>query len=574
MNLASTAILAEAPDPGGYTSIFKIVYILIWFFLFIAFSQWVNADTRVVRAMSRNLWNSAVLGTGTIATAIWLFGPWQSYGLFFAGWGIWLILTGGVCTVYVVLRNRFVAVNARVFTKQHIAAQFRKLFNKKEKTELAVERVNVTCANGKKMPVPDNPEQIAAYEAVQTVLFDALWRRATDVILAVSASKHRLIYKIDGVSSERADLLTQEVVDGAFLLLKQVAGLNPEERRKPQSGRIKAVHPTMDRTKVEMEVKSSGTREGERIDIRLITQESRVRLPDLGLNEQQLEQFEKLIQQPGGLVIVSGPKASGVTTTLYAALRAHDAFLQNLHTIERSPLMELENITQNKFDPTKPDVSYARHFQTILRREPDVVMVGECMDRETAHLAAKAAIDGKKIYVGIPAKDSVDALKKFVSLCADSDVASAALAGISSQRLIRKLCPACREAYKPDAALLKKANIPAKNVDVFYRARTEPVLDKKGRPVLCTNCQGSGHYGRVAVFELMIMNDAIRELIRNGQPANVIQKECRKSGMQFLQEVGVQLVIKGVTSMNEIIRGMRDEESAAPVGAVEDSSED
>lgn len=565
-------LLGQVPEPGSYINLFKLTFVLIWFFLYLSFCQWVNDDTRKIRAMSRSLWNIVILGTGTAATAIWLLGPWENWGLFFAGWGVWLVLTGGACAVYVVLRNRFVPAPDRVFTPAHIAKTVRMMITKKEKGIETVERVSITKADGKKLTPPQDAAQVAAYEALQDLLFDALWRRATDVTLAVGAESFRLIYRIDGMPTARDDFFSREKADAVFPLLKQIAGLNMEERRKPQSGRIKALHPTLDRTKVELEVRTSGTRQGERLDLRIMTQESRLRLPDLGLLEPQLEQFEKVIQLPSGLVIVSGPRGSGVTTTLYAALRAHDAFLQNLCTLERQPLMELENITQHQYDPSKPDVSFARQLQSILRREPDVVMVGECSDRETAHLAARAAIDGKKIYIGMEARDSVDALKKFVNLCADSDVASAALVCISSQRLVRKLCPACREPYKPDLGLLRKANIPADGVEFFYRARTEPLLDKKGRPILCPNCQGSAHFGRTGIFELMTVEANIRELIRNGQPANVILKECRKSGMRFLQETGLQYVIKGVTSMNEIIRSLRDEEQAAAT-ASSDSSE-
>lgn len=570
---ASILWLAQVPETGGYINLFKLVWILAWFLLFLTFGQWVSEDTRIIRAMSRNLWNGVILATGAAATAIWLLGPWENWGLFFAGWGVWLILTGGACAVYVVMRNRFVSAPNRVFTPEHIMRTLQGLVGKKSKGLDIVERVVITKADGKKIPPPTDPAEVKTYETAQSLLFDALWRRATDVIFAVNADNVRLIYKIDGFPTERTDILTAENVTGVVPYFKGIAGLNPEERRKPQSGRIKALHPTMERTKVELEIRSSGTREGERIDIRIITQESRMRLPDIGLAEQQLEQFEKIIQAPSGLVIISGPKGSGVTSTLYAAMRAHDAFMQNLHTMERQPLMELENITQNLFDPGKTDVTFARQLQTILRREPDVVMVSDCSDRETAHLAAKAAIDGKKIYVGMQATNSVDALKKFVNLVADSDVASAALSAISSQRLVRKLCVACRQAYKPNLAALRKMNIPADEKDVFYEARTEPMLDKKGRPVICTNCQGTGFYGRAGIFELLTLDENIREMIRNGQPAASIQKECRKAGMRFLDETGLLAVKKGTTSLKEVSRSLKTEEQTAAATAESDSSE-
>lgn len=559
MDPGSILPLAALPEPGGYISLFKLGFVLVWFFLWLAFGQWVDKDTQYVKAMARQFWDGIILASGVVAMALWLLPPWTG-GLFYAGWALWLAVTVSAGAVYVLLRNRLVESSARVFTPRHIVSCIQSIGGKKEKKDLAIERIKITGADGKKLAVPEDPADIRAYETVQNMLFDALWRRATDVALAAKGDVVKLIYQIDGVNVERQDLVAAAQVEPATALLKRLAGLDAEERRKPQFGSIHASHPTAGGTHVAIEVKTSGTTAGERLDLRITTQESRLRLPDIGMTDEQIAQFEKVIKEPSGLVIVSGPQRSGVTTTLYAALRAHDAFMQNLHSIERTPLMELENITQNRYDPTKADVTYARQLQTILRREPDVVMVSDCPDRETAHLAAKAAIDGKKIYLGIQAKHSIDALKKFVSLCADSDVASAALTAIVCQRLIRKLCVACREPYKPDPGLLRKANIPAKEIEYFYRARTEPLLDKKGQPILCENCQGSGHFGRIGVFEVLVVEGPIREMIRNGQPASVIQQQCRKAGMQFLQETGLRLVIKGTTSMNEVIRGLRDEE--------------
>jgi type II secretory ATPase GspE/PulE/Tfp pilus assembly ATPase PilB-like protein len=564
MNLASVMPLAAVPDTGGFASIFKIVFILVWFFLWLLFCQWVNGDTQYVRAMNRDLWNPVILFSGAIAIAVWLFLPWPG-ALFFVGWGLWLFIAASACAVYVILRNRHVDHAARVFTPAHIAKTIKNLGGKQEKVELAVERVPLKGADGKDLKPPTDPADIAPYETTQNLLFDALWRRATDVVLAGLAEQVKLFYKIDGVNTERLDLIARDNVEDVITLLKTAAGLDTDERRKPQFGTVTAKHPTSGGTRVEIEVKTSGTTHGERLELRIVTQEARLRLPDIGLTDKQRELFERIVKAPKGLVLVSGPKASGVTTTLYAALREHDAFMQNLHTLERQPSMELENITQNRHDPSRSDVTYARQLQSILRREPDVVMVSDCPDRETAHLAAKNAVDGKKLYIGMQARESFDALKQFVSYCADSDLAAAALLGISCQRLVRRLCVSCREAYKPDPALLKKANLPADKVEFFYRARTEPMLDKKGRPIICPNCQGSGYFGRVAVFEVLVADNTIRELIRNGQPAKVILKQCRKLGMRFLQETAFQLVVDGVTSMNEVIRGLRDEPAKAVV---------
>jgi hypothetical protein len=202
-----------------------------------------------------------------------------------------------------------------------------------------------------------------------------------------------------------------------------------------------------------------------------------------------------------------------------------------------------------------------------LRREPDVVMVSDCLDRETAHLAVKAAQDGKRIYLGIQAKDSFDALKKLISLAGDTDGVASTLRGITGQRLIRKLCIACRVSYKPDVQILKKANLPVDKIDQFYRPpKPEEMVDEKGNPRVCPNCQNSGYFGRVGLFELLVVDDPMRELIRNGQPVNNIRAQARKGNMLYLQEVGVQKVIQGVTAMNEMLRVLRDDDNTVRKG--------
>jgi type II secretory ATPase GspE/PulE/Tfp pilus assembly ATPase PilB-like protein len=565
-SLAVAAPLGQLPAPGGYTSYLRIILILIGIVPWLAFCQWVDKDTVYVKRMNREMWNGVVLAGGAAGLAVWLLLPWKTPGLFAAGFGLWFLITASTCAVYVVMRNGLVDVNARVFTPRHIKAKLSSFGKKKEEKYDAIERVRLTAHDGRKIPVPTDPNQVDPYEAAQTLLFDALWRRATEVELLVAPTACRLVYLVDGVPTPRHELLTHDAGEQALNLLKGIAGLDVDERRKPQQGNLSAAISGTRTNMTTIKVASSGTTQAERFSMKIVGDENRLRIGDLGMTEVQQKQFEEICAKPSGLIIVSGPKISGVTTTLYAALRSHDAFMQNLLSLERVPLMELENITQNIFDPTKADVPYSRQLQTILRREPDVVMVSDCPDRETAHLAVKAAQDGKKIYLGIQAKDSFEALKKLVSLAGDTDGVATVLLGVTCQRLIRKLCIACRQAYKPDLGLLKKANLPADKIEHFYRPPPEGLVDAKGNPIVCTNCQASGYFGRAGVFELLVVDDTMRELIRNGQPINNIRAQARSNSMLFLQEVGIQKVIAGTTSMNEVLRVLRDEE-ASPGGS-------
>ncbi len=552
--------------PGGYVGLGRVILIFVAMLPWLLFCQWLDQDLATrMRKFNREMWNGIVLGGGIVGLFIWLFLPWKTPGLFAAGFGLWFVVTVGACGSYVFMRNGTVGPDNRVFTPTHIKAWFAGLGGKKKKDSgpsLAFERVKITGADKKKVTVPQNDDELAGYEAAQNLLFDALWRRATDVEMLLAGDQARLVHRIDGVATPRHELLTREAAEQAMIFLKRVAGLVVEEKRKPQKGTISGVILGGTGGDSKIEVTTSGTTQQERLALKIVGDENRLRIADLGLTQKQRETFDGFVGTSGGLILVSGPRGSGITSTLYAALRCHDAFMQNILTIEQSLMMDLENITQHTYDSTKHEGSYARQLQTVLRREPDVVMISDCMDRETAHLAVTAARSGKRIYMGVQAKDSFDALKRVLSLAGDTDAVAEALLGVTSQRLLRKLCVACRIAYKPDPNVLKKANLPTDKIEYFYRMpRAEECVDEKGNPRVCPNCQGSGHFGRTGIFEVLAMNDAIREQIRAGQPVNAIRATARKSGMLYLQEIGVQKVIEGVTSMAEMLRVIRDEEA-------------
>ena len=562
MHMTVEGMLAEGGS-GGYISYVRIIIVLLAITPWLMFCQWVDQDTRFVRRLNRETWNGVVLGGGVVGLVLWLFLPWQTAGLFTAGFALWFVVTVATCGLYVIIRNGQVDAAARVFTPRHLKTCLANITKKKESKMDAVERVRLNRHNGERVPVPDDPAQTDAYEAAQNLLFDALWRRASDLELRLGTNGYRLMYRIDGVATPRNDLLEFPVAQQAVTFIKTIAGLEVEERRRPQVGSIGGVISESKARMTDIEVRTSGTTQYESLVLRIVGDEQRLRVGDLGLTAPQKELLDALAAKPSGLMLLSGPRGSGVTTTMYALLRTHDAFMQNLLTLEQKPLMDLENITQHIYDAGKHEATFSRQLQTVLRREPDVVMISDCMDRETAHLAVRAAQDGKKVYVGIPAKDSFDALKKLISLAGDTDLVANALLAISGQRLVRKICIACRQAYKPDPMLLKKANLPIDKISHFYRPpRPEEWVDEKGKPKgACPNCQMTGYFGRTGVFELLEVNDSIRELIRTGQPVNTMRLQARRNGMLDLQDVGLRKVVEGITSMNEVIRVLRSEES-------------
>jgi type II secretory ATPase GspE/PulE/Tfp pilus assembly ATPase PilB-like protein len=554
------ALLAQALEygPQTYFSLVKIGVFAVMFVLWTLMCQWVDRDADFVKTQ-REQWNLIVITGGAAGLLLWLVVPLglgSGVAAFVLGLAFWLLLAGGAAMAYIFHRNGRVVPNARVITLGH----FKRLVKaggerKKERVDKGT-RVRLENSKGKVVEAPSDSEEYDLYSATQEFLYDILWRRASDADMIVGKDEARLVYRIDGVSLKQDDRITVEDAERVITYMKALADLNPEERRRPQTGRIRAsllAHPEAR----PVEVFTSGSTTGERLRLQIVTQESCKRLGDLGLRENHKKIFQELIQKPSGLALFSGPKQSGITTTQYAVIRDHDAFMQNLHTLERSPLLELDNITQNKYKGGADDVSYARQLQLVLRREPDVVLVGECTDRETAQIAVRAAAEDRKIYLTLEAKDSFDALQKLRDLADDAAALSKALLAVVNQRLVRVLCPACREAFKPDERLLKKLNLPVDRIEHFYRPPTEPITDKRGRVVVCQTCQGTGYLGRKGVFEILAVDETVTAMLAEGAPIQRIKDHYRRKRTHDLWRAGLQEVYDKVTSMDEILRALR-----------------
>lgn len=546
-------LLAAVPEIGLFVNPIKIAVVVVLVVLWAMAVEWVDHDTDVVKT-KREQWNLIVLSGGFVAFLVLFLPPWVGHW-YFVGLASWLGLAGGAILGYVIHRNGRVVPAARVLTIDHA----RRLFSggedaKKVKDEKG-QRVRVADHAGKPITFPADPEEAKDYHAAQDFLFDLLWRRASDADMVLAKEKYRLVYRVDGVATERAEGVPLEQGERVVRFLKRSAGLNVEEIRRPQTGRIKAALLGNDGDLGLTEVTTSGTTAGERLRLRIHGGPTLKRIHELGIAPGRLELLKAVLAKPTGMFLVSAQPQNGMTTTQYAIVRTHDAYMQNIHSLERRRLCELDNVTQRLYEGTNNDVNYARMLQTVLRREPDVVLVSECEDRETAQIASRAAAEDRKIYMGVHAKDCFDALSKYLSFVEDNKLAGTALLGILQERLVRVLCTNCRESFRPDPATLKKLNLPVDKIECFHRPPTKPLVDKKGREMVCPSCQGSGYVGRTGLFELLIVDPAVSQLIAEGAVLNKVKTQCRKNKMLYLQEEGLLKVIDGTTSINEIIRG-------------------
>jgi general secretion pathway protein E len=261
-----------------------------------------------------------------------------------------------------------------------------------------------------------------------------------------------------------------------------------------------------------------------------------------------------------GIVLIGAPPGHGVTTTSYAFLARHDAYTSNVKTLEREVHVTLEGVDQIQWDPSNPDIDYATNLQSILRRDPDIVLTAEILDSETARVAADPGIQGPLIYIPQPVPSITDQIRDWVKKVGDVKVATKALRMVTNQRLLRSLCPNCRQAYQPTPEQIKKLNLPAKKVTELFRAGGK--VQVKNRIEDCPVCGGSGYLGQTAVFEVMAVDDEARKHLSAGDLKAALA-HARRNRMIYLQEAALSKVINGETDLDEVVRVLAPSKTSA-----------
>ena len=534
-------LLLSFVEYAGYISIIKFVVFLALFFLWLLLVSWVYHDAQAVETQE-DLWTGIVFGTGAAATIIWLVVPHFIIGVLF-----YLIAVGAVSIVYVTHRNTRVMDYDRILTAEHIKG----LFVSKEKRLAALKSFVFITANKNEVPVPQGKTlDFYGYKVAYELFNDATWRRASDIMFLPMPHEYKVAYYIDGAAVKQPSIIRDQV-EYFIHFIKNLADLDANEKRKPQKGKFK-IRQGEDST--EWEVTTAGSTAGEQVILRQTTQQEVTKLANIGLMPEQLEQLNRVRGVKEGLFIISGPKKSGVTTTFYALLRSHDAFTNSINTLERQPSAELPNITQNVFALSDTGTTtYGKRLQAMVRMGPDIVGVAGCQDAESARVACRAAKDGKIVYVTLEEDSVIKALGKWMKLVGDKALAVGPLLGISNQRLLRKLCEECKQAYGPNRELLRKFSMPAEKAKVLYRAG-KVQYDKRGKAVICENCQGIGFVGRTGVFEIITLDDQLRKAMEQSGSLSEIGSQFRGAKMLYLQEQALRKVISGATAINEMVR--------------------
>ncbi len=361
-------------------------------------------------------------------------------------------------------------------------------------------------------------------------------------------------YSVDGVGYSGA-AVSKASAAAAIAYLKEVAELDMNEVRKPQTGTLKL---NINRRRRELQVTTKGSTAGE--FVRMLTDPKKrhsFTIESLGMLPSQVETIRNLIQQGSGITLLSAPKGQGLTALSYAMLRAHDAFLQHLITIERDQEQDLEGVTQNKLPANVTPAEEAKQVAWVVSQQPDIILMSKPESPESARELIGGAKEGRQIYVAMVAGSATETLAAWRKLVGDDKLAMAYLRLIISGRTLRKLCTACKQGYTPDPETLRKLNIDPSKVEQLYQAPKEPPTDPKGNPIHCEFCNDLRYKGRTGIYEMLIVDDELRQVVLAGGTPAQLKTAFRKQRGQYLQELGLDLVETGETSVQEVLRVLR-----------------
>ncbi len=534
-------LLLAAVEYGSYISIFKFIVFLILFFGWIPLLSWVFNDGKSIET-NEITWTAVILGSGAIGIIVWLLIP-----VFIIGMLAYLLAIGVPTLAYVKHRNSLVLDFDKVLTVDHI----KNLLESKDKKIAKLRKYTFITANKNEIPIPEpRTPEFFGFKTAYEIMSDALWRRASSIAFSPTPQDYNIAYYVDG-SVLKQPSLGKEQMKYFITFVKHLADLDIKEKRKPQKGAFKIAQ---DENYTEWEVTTAGSTAGEQVRLKEISHEELPRLNELGLMPEQYQQLSRFSEIRQGVYIISGPPKSGITTTLYAFLRNHDAFINHISTLEKQASHNLPNISQNNFNLSDTGTTtFAKKLQVVVRTGPDIIGIGECEDAETAQVACTAAADGKLVYVTLKADSVIQAFAKWLKFVGDRNLATGTLLGISNQRLVRMLCSECKQAYTPDKELFKKFNISAEKTKVLYRAG-KVIYDKRGKASTCDHCQGTGHFGRVGVFEMITLNNELRKTLMQTRSLPEIGTQFRRAKMLYLQEQSLRRVISGNVAINEMIR--------------------
>jgi len=395
---------------------------------------------------------------------------------------------------------------------------------------------------------------------VNSLLFNAVKERASDIHIEPGEKFVIVRNRIDGILYETRQA-NKGYHSSIVARVKIMAGLNIAEKRLPQDGRIRRKIAGRD---IDMRVATIPTARGERVTIRLLDRTAvLLDLKDLGFGPDHLQQMEDLITRPHGILLVTGPTGSGKTTTLYAGLSKINSPDKNILTVEDPVEYQLEGISQTQVNP-KIELTFASGLRSFLRHDPDVIMVGEIRDLETAEIAIQASLTGHLVFSTVHTNDAAGGITRLVDMGVEPFLVASSLNGLLAQRLVRKVCPDCREVYEPTPDEIRNLGL---EPEPFYAGAIpgHPLDENEPEPPPlgtayratgkgCSRCLGTGYTGRAGIYELLIMDDLVRTLALKNTDSVEVKRAAISQGMRTLRDDGARKIISGITTISEVMR--------------------
>lgn len=382
---------------------------------------------------------------------------------------------------------------------------------------------------------------------VHLMISEAVQMRASDIHIEPFEDRVRVRYRIDGRLMER-DALPRRLLGAVLSRIKILAKLDIAERRRPQDGRIKV---TVGDKDLDLRVSIIPTNHGQSVVMRILDKENiRIGLRQLGFSEEDYQKFNQLIRRPNGIILVTGPTGSGKTTSLYAALNELNTPDRKIITAEDPVEYYLPGVNQVEIKH-EIGLDFARVIRAMLRQAPNVILVGEMRDLETAQMGIQASLTGHLVFSTLHTNDAPSAITRLIDMGVPSYLVSSSIIAIMAQRLVRLVCDKCKQPYNPPESMIRAAGIPPEVAakTTFYKGRG------------CEMCNRTGYRGRTGIFELMIMSPRLRELAFNEAPTAEIRRVAVEEGMKTLFQDGLQKVFKGMTTLEELFRVAKLEEA-------------
>ncbi len=575
--LTSTVMAQEWPvyhgkpldrGPGDYLAWYKLLLCALVFFFWVRTTDWINRDSLELGdsiGMPAIVWNPIAVFPFLVA---FLFAA-LTIPFFAAGFPVLLLSYIAPLATYIIIRNSRVTSEQKVLTPAHISEWMKSLASgrkrrKKEITSPHEQGPPVKISAKGASPQVNQANQLMArqspgYVVVKELMADALLRRTCRIMLDFTKESVAIRYDIDGVW-HNAEPRDRETGDVMLAVMKKLCNLKMEERRARQEGEFQT---SFMEQKYDCHLTSQGTKTGERVILEITNLKSPFHsLDDLGMREKMRDELKAALAEKQGLVIISAMPSGGLRTTWNLALKATDRYLRDFSAVEdkAKPITHVENVDIHAFDLTK-DETLESVLPKILLREPDVVVLPEIESGKALDMLLRQVNQENRLVVlAVRAKDGVEALLRVLSTKPNSAAFAEAVTGVMNQRLVRRLCETCRQAYEPPADLLQKLGIPEGRVQVLFREYQPPPPGQKrpkGEPEVCPDCGGLGYKGRIAIFEFLKLNDPMRQSLAQQPQLDTLRKLSRQAGNRTMQEEGILLVARGITSLNELQRVLK-----------------